>query len=74
MSEMGADTLKSFTVVPSFGGYFRSVKTVAEFSPQKVILVIGHEYLTVEGEKLEVAKYFEGDVLIKGGIKVISIE
>ncbi len=74
MSEMGADTLKSFTVAPSFGGYFRSVKTVAEFSSRKAVLVLRCGTIEIEGEKLEVAKYFEGDVVIKGEIKVIKVE
>ena len=34
LQECGGDTLKSFSVIPDFGGYFRSVKTIAEFSPQ----------------------------------------
>lgn len=74
MSEMGADTLRSFTVVRGFGGYFRCVKTVAEFSSERVVLIVGRGSITVAGEGLEVAKYFEGDALIKGDIKEISIE
>ncbi|MBD5584751.1 MAG: hypothetical protein HDQ88_06685, partial [Clostridia bacterium] len=38
LEELGADTLKSFSVVPAFGGYFRSVKGVAEYSSEKVVL------------------------------------
>ena len=38
LSELGADTLKSFSVVPDFGGYFRSVKGVSEYSPEKIVL------------------------------------
>ncbi len=74
LSELGADTLKSFTVVPGFGGYFRSVKTVAEFSPQRVVLLLRRGAVTLEGEGLEVAKYFEGDALIRGEVKEIKIE
>ena len=31
LSELGADSLKSFSIVPDFGGYFRSIKGVAEY-------------------------------------------
>lgn len=71
---MGADTLKSFTVVPGFGGYFRSVKSVAEFSPQRVVLLLRRGSVVLEGEGLEVGKYFEEDALIRGDIRGIRIE
>lgn len=74
LGELGADTLKSFTVVPDFGGYFRSVKSVSEFSEQKVVLVQKRRTVTVEGENLEVGSYFEEDAFIKGNIKVIKID
>lgn len=74
LGELGADTLKSFTVVPDFGGYFRSVKSVSEFSAQKVVLVQKRRTVTVEGENLEVGSYFEEDAFIKGNIKVIKID
>lgn len=71
---MGADTLKSFTVVPGFGGYFRSVRAVAEFSPQRVVLLLRRGSIVLEGEGLEVGKYFEEDALIKGEIRGIRLE
>ena len=74
MGELGADTLKSFTVVPAFGGYFRSVKSVAEYSAEKVVLSGRKFTLTLEGEKLEVGSYFQEDIFIKGDIKVIKID
>lgn len=74
LAELGADTVKSFTVVPGYGGYFRNVKTVAEFSPDKVTLVLRRGAIILEGEGLEVAKYFEEDALIKGDIRLIKVE
>lgn len=74
MGELGADTLKSFIIVPSFGGYFRSIKSVKEYSPEKIVLSQKRRDLTIQGEKLEVGKYFEEDILIKGDIKVISVD
>lgn len=74
LAEMGADTLKSFTIIPSFGGYFRGVKAIGEYSSERIQLALKREKLIIEGEKLEVGKYFEEDILIKGNIKVIEIE
>lgn len=74
LSELGADNLKSFTVIPSFGGYFRSVKSIAEYSSEKIVLLQKGKAITLQGEKLDVGKYFEEDIFIKGDIKVINVE
>jgi len=74
LGEMGADTLKSFTVVPDFGGYFRSIKSVKEFSAEKIVLIQKRAAIILEGENLDIGSYFEEDLLIKGNIKVVKIE
>ncbi len=74
LCELGADDMKAFTVVPGFGGYFRNVKSINEYSPEKIVLVLRKTVLTLEGEKLELGKYFEQDVFIKGEIKGIKID
>ena len=73
LSELGADDLKAFTVVPSFGAYFRSVKSVNEYSAEKIVLTVRKTAVTVEGEGLEIGSYFEQDIFIKGNIKVVKI-
>lgn len=74
LSELGADTLKSFSVIPSFGGYFRSVKGVAEYTSEKVVLALKKNTITVSGANLTLAKYFEEDLLIKGDISEVKID
>ena len=74
LSELGADTLKSFSVVPNFGGYFRSIKGVAEYTPEKVVLALRKNKITVEGENLLLVKYFEEDLLIRGNIREVKID
>ena len=74
LSELGADTRKSMTVVPGFGGYFQNIKGVAEFSASRVVMEIQKGSITVEGENLKVGEYFEGDVILKGKIEVVKIE
>ncbi len=74
LNEAGADTARAFTIVPLFGGYFKSVKGVSEFSPQKIVLSVGKLNLTVRGENLCVGKFFQGDLFISGDIKGVELE
>ena len=74
LSELGADTLKSFSIIPDFGGYFRSVKGVAEYSSEKIVLSLKKNRITITGENLTLGKYFEEDLLIKGKLKVVQID
>ena len=74
LSELGADTLKSFSIIPDFGGYFRSIKRVAEYSSEKVVLALKKNRITVTGENLTLGKYFEEDLLIKGKISGVQID
>ena len=74
MQELGGDTLKAFTVVPRFGGYFRSIKSIAEYSPQKIVLRLKKFDITLSGEDMQVEKYFEEDIFIKGNIEGIQID
>ena len=74
LSELGADTLKSFSIIPDFGGYFRSVKGVAEYSSEKIVLSLKKSRITVVGENLTLGKYFEEDLLIKGKISGVQID
>ena len=74
LNELGADTVKAFTVVTSFGGYFKSVKSVAEYTPEKITLVLKKTVLTIEGENLAIGRYFEQDIFVKGDIKAVKID
>ena len=65
---------RAFTVVPEFGGYFKSVKRVEDFSPEKIVLLIAKRRLTVTGEKLVIDKYFQQDLLVRGNISGVSFE
>lgn len=74
LQECGGDTLKSFSVIPTFGGYFRSIKVISEFSSEKIVLALKRNKIILKGENMQIGKYFEDDVFIKGNIKVIEIE
>lgn len=74
LAEAGADTARAYTVVPGFGGYFKSVKTVAEYTPERVVLLIGKNRLCVTGSDLVISKFFEGDLLVAGNIRGTEFE
>lgn len=74
LREAGADLDKSFTVVPAFGGYFKSVKRVENYSPERIVLSVNKRRLTILGEKLIIDKYFQQDLLIRGDISGVNFE
>lgn len=74
LKEYGADTLKSFTVIPDFGGYFCGVKAVTEYSVGQICLAVKKYNFKIIGENLSIGKYFEQDLLILGKISGVQIE
>lgn len=74
LREAGADTDRAFTVIPSYGGYFKAIKRVVEYAPQKVTLGLKKGVLVVTGENLRIDKFFEGDLSLLGDIRGIALE
>ncbi|MCD8372785.1 MAG: YabP/YqfC family sporulation protein [Clostridia bacterium] len=74
LAQIGADGSAAFTVCIGEYAYFKGVKGVATLSSQKITLIIGKNLLAVTGENLSVAEYFQGDLIIKGGICGVQIE
>ena len=74
LNEMGADTLKSITLIPNSCCYLKSVKYVVDFSPERIVLAVGKKRVTLEGENMLLGEFFEGDLLVKGDIRVIKID
>ena len=50
------------------------MKNIAEYSAEKVVLVLRKTVVTLEGEGLEIGRYFEQDIFIKGDIKVVKVD
>ena len=74
LSEAGANLDYSFTIAPPFGGYFKGVKRVHEYSPEKVVLEINKRKIAVTGENLTIDKYFQQDLLVRGDIRGVNFE
>ncbi|MCD7728410.1 MAG: YabP/YqfC family sporulation protein [Clostridia bacterium] len=74
IKEMGADTANAITLCMGECAYFKCVKGVALLSSQKITVVCNKKLISVTGENLTVAEYFQGDILIKGDIYGVQIE
>lgn len=74
LNEMGADTLKSITLVPGTCCYLRSVKSVVDFSAERIVLAVGKKRVMLEGTDMLLGEFFEGDLLVNGDIKGIKID
>lgn len=74
LRDMGADLDKSFIIIKDFGGYFKCVKKVEEYSPEKLVLALNKGKLTIVGTKLNIEKYFQQDLLVRGNVSGVNIE
>jgi hypothetical protein len=62
-----------YTVVVDGGGYFEGVKAVGDFSPEKIVLFYGADAIEVEGKKLAIKKYCDGDLQLTGTIQSVRL-
>lgn len=63
-----ADATARYTVLVGGGGYFEGVKTVGDFSPNKIVLHFPRYGVEIEGETLAIKKYCDGDLELSGKI------
>ncbi len=62
-------------VVPGGGGYLEGVKSVGDFSAEKIVVYFPKQTVEVEGVNLAIKKYYDGDLQIGGrvtGVRVVS--
>ena len=57
--------------VPGGEGYFEGVKAVEDFSFSRVVLCFSRERVEIEGERLMIGKYCDGDLQLTG--KIVGI-
>ena len=62
------------TVVPGGGGYFEGVKSVGDFSPERVVICFPRCTVSVQGKGLSIKKYYDGDLQLCGQIFTLSTE
>ena len=61
-----------YTVLDGGGGYFQNVKKILEFSENAIVFAGRKGAVRVEGEGLNLGKYYLGDALVKGNIIKVS--
>ena len=59
--------------VPNGGGYFEGVKSMVDFSSEKVTVRFAREIVEVEGEELVIKKYCDGDLQLSGKIHSLRV-
>jgi len=50
------------------------VRNLAEFSPEEITLSVGGGYITISGESLEIQRFDENEIQIKGKITCVATE
>ena len=65
--------LARYTVAIGGGGYFEGVKSVGDFSPEKIVLYFPRESVEIEGEELSIKKYCDGDLELSGKIVCLRV-
>ncbi|MBR2330537.1 MAG: YabP/YqfC family sporulation protein [Clostridia bacterium] len=53
--------------------YFIGVKTVGDFSPEKIVLHFTGQQVEIAGENLCIRKYCDGDLALRGNVREIKI-
>ena len=61
------------TIVPRGGGYFEGVKSVGDFSDERIVLYFPRESVEILGENLSIGKYYEGDLYLSGRIFSVGV-
>ena len=67
------DAAARYSIIVGGGGYFEGVKTVGDFSSQKIVLFFPRNSVKIEGENLTIRKYCEGDLELSGKIHSVTV-
>ena len=65
--------LERYVVVVGGGGYFEGVKSLGDFSPERVCIFYPRACVEVTGTRLRIAKYCDGDLRLDGEITSVSL-
>lgn len=55
------------------GGYFESVKSLGEFSKEKIVLYFSKIALEIQGRNFEIGKFYDGDLQLLGAIESVRV-
>ena len=60
-------------VVPGGGGYFEGVKSVGDFSSEKIVIYFPRQAVEIYGTDLAIKKYYDGDLHIGGRVSAVRM-
>ena len=61
------------TIVPDGGGYFEGVKSIGDFSSERIVVCFAKQTVAVVGKNLSIKKYYDGDLQLSGKIAEVSL-
>jgi hypothetical protein len=64
---------RKYTVVVGGGGYFEGVKSVGDFSTERIILFYPKCSLQIDGKDLMIKKYCDGDLELSGVVHTVTL-
>ena len=60
-------------IVPLGGGYFEGVKSVTDFTDEKITIAFPKQTVEIEGKSLRIKKYCDGDLQLSGRIDSLKV-
>ena len=60
-------------MIPNGEGYFEGVKSVDEFTPDRIVIGFLKNRVEIIGKDLSIGKYCEGDLHILGEIVLVAV-
>ena len=60
-------------IVPGGGGYFEGVKSVGDFSDEKIVIYFPRQAVEICGTNLAIKKYYDGDLYIGGQVSAVRM-
>ena len=60
-------------IVPGGGGYFEGVKSVGDFSSEKIVIYFHRQVVEIYGIDLAIKKYYDGDLHVGGRVSAVRV-
>ncbi len=55
------------------GGYFENVKSIGDFSTEKIVLYFPKNALEIQGQNFVIGKFYDGDLQLLGRIESVKL-
>ena len=69
----GGSACARCVVVPGGGGYFEGVKSVGDFSSEKIVIYFHRQVVEIYGIDLAIKKYYDGDLHVGGRVSAVRV-